>query len=67
MNEVRLAQASVIIHWWPHTMVAQGVLVDDHPTDDSLKAGTHITTSPVVAIVEGVVVITLSGTRYRFV
>ena len=67
MNEVRLTQGTIMLSLWcPDTLVASGVLVDDHPTNPRLKAGTSVTTSKVL-VVAGAVILTESGTRYRLV
>lgn len=65
-TETRLEKASLGLDDFFPFIVARGVVVDDHPTDPRLKAGTTIRTSEVIAI-DGSLILTKSGTRYRLV
>lgn len=65
-KETRLKLAAVLLSQWQHVLVAHGELVDDHPTNPRLKAGTKVTTSEVVAL-DGSLILTKSGTRYRLI
>ena len=65
-KETRLKLVAVLLSQWQPVLVAHGELVDDHPTNPRLKAGTKVTTSEVIAVDESLI-LTKSGTRYRLI
>lgn len=66
-TETRITEASIALCSFDQAvLVCVGRLVDDHPTNPRLKAGTVVRTSEVIAV-DGSLVLTKSGTRYRIV
>lgn len=65
-KEIRLKLEAVLLSQVQPVLVAHGELVDDHPTDPRLKAGTKVITSEVIAVDESLI-LTKSGTRYRLI